>query len=282
MPVLSDATKLTLAGYVPQRNGYDIPGTDSGAVYEYACWNWTLSGGRLTVRDWRSAPSIVDDLIFLNLQDPHGIFAAGVNPAPAGQYHGSQADLLLMANTLAAARTARAGPHTRFTIPQASFASALVRVMLRANGFTPIAGGGVQPYVVTMKSSDWWNTDHWAIGVLLPPNDRRVYIQTVPNTPVSQGCSAVWDEHLPDVTEPVNGLLQVQIDVLDTVPKAPCRGCGQTHGWTPSVVNSWHQCTVCGAIYCPTHGGALGGKLGLIDGTRACGATGCAGRTRLW
>ncbi|HEX8245496.1 MAG TPA: hypothetical protein VF541_18435, partial [Longimicrobium sp.] len=48
MPLLTADQKLKLAGYVPQRDGHDVPQTSSGLVYDYACWNWTLSGGRLT------------------------------------------------------------------------------------------------------------------------------------------------------------------------------------------------------------------------------------------
>lgn len=281
MPVLSNDTKLTLAGYFPTRNGYDIPSTNHGTIFQYACWNWTLSAGRLTVNNWNSAPSIVDDLIIFNWQDGQNIWATGVNPLPNQYPAGCNADLLIMQNQLANARTPRAAPNTPFTAAQTAFASALVRVMLRANGITP-TGGGFGPYFVVMKSSDWWNTDHWAVGVQLPPNNRRMYIQTVPNTPVAHNCDRVWDEHLPDVTVGIIGLLQKHVNVLNTVPKAPCQTCGKSHGWTPSILNKWHQCTRCGAIYCPTHGAALAGKLGMLDQTRMCGVAGCTGRTRLW
>lgn len=281
MPLLSNDTLLTLAGYAPSRDGEDIPGTDHGRIYEYACWNWTLSGGRLRVTDATSAPTIVDDLLVFNWQDVNEIFGAGVNPAPHGNYPGCAPDIQIMRNQIAHARTPRANRTTPFTAPQIAFTSAMVRVMLRANGITP-SGGPIGTYVVVMKSSDWWSTDHWAIGVDVPPNNRRMYIQTIPNTPISHNCNVVWDEALPDVTVGITGLLQVHIDVLNTVPKAPCRTCGTAHGRMPSVIHSWHQCTTCGAIYCPTHGAALAGKLGALDQTRRCGVPACGGRTRLW
>lgn len=283
MPILSNDTKLILAGYVPTRNGHDIFCTNTGTIFQYACWNWTLSGGKLTVNDPKSAPSIVDNLMVFNWQDPQNIFATGVNVGP-GSYSASAADLLIMQNQLAnARRTPRANPQAPFTVAQTAFASALVRVMLRANGITPTMGGaGPSPYVVVMKSSDWWNTDHWAIGVELPPNNRRMYIQTVPNVAVAHNCDRVWDEHLPDVTEGITGLLQAHVDVLNTVPMAPCSTCGKCHGRAPSMVRKWHQCSQCGAIYCPTHGATLAGKRGMLDQTRACGVMGCTGRTRLW
>ncbi|WP_291328935.1 hypothetical protein [Desulfovibrio sp. UCD-KL4C] len=157
----------------------------------------------------------------------------------------------------------------------------MVRVILRTNGITP-SGNANGPYIVVMKSSDWWNTDHWAIGVNLPPNNRRMYIQTIPNVPVAHNCDVVWDENLPHVTVGITELLQAHVNVLNTVPKAPCRICGEKHGWFPSIVRKWHQCTRCGAIYCPTHGAALNGKLGKFNKTRTCGVAGCLGRTRLW
>jgi hypothetical protein len=278
MPVLSNDTLLVLAGYAPSRNGHDIASTNQGTVYQYACWNWTLSGGQLAVSDWKSAPSIVDDLIVYDWQNPQGIFADDVNAGPAGAYPASCApDLLILQNQLAGAKTRRA-LRAPFTPQQTAFASALVRVMLRTNGLTPTAAAG-GPYVVVMKSSDWWNTDHWAIGIDLPPNNRRMYVQTVPNVPVAHNCDRVWDEHLPEVTVGINGLLQRHVDVLNSVPKAPCRTCGERHGLLPSVFSRWHQCTLCGAIYCPADGAALAGKLGLTNPTRRCG---CGGRTRLW
>lgn len=281
MPVLSNDTLLTLAGYIPSRNGHNIPSTASGPVYEYACWNWTLSGGRLTAQDPTSAPSIVDDLIVFDWQNQQGIYANALNGAPNGNYAGCAADLLIMQNQLANAQTPRAGHNVPFTAAQTAFASAMVRIMLRVNGLTP-TGGGAGPYYVVMKSSDWWNTDHMAIGVEVPPNNRRMYIQTVPNHLVAHNCDRVWDEPLPDVTVGITGLLQAHINVLDTVAKAPCRACNAVHGWTPSVWNSWHQCTRCGAIFCPQDGAALAGKQGVFDETRTCGVALCGGRTRLW
>lgn len=280
MPLLSQNTLLTLAAYAPSRDGVDIPSTSSGRVYEFACWNWTLSGGRWAASDPLSAPSMVDELIQFDFMDANGIFAVGVNHPPPvpGRYPGCNTDLNFMATNLGAARTVRALGTTPFTPQQTAFAEALVRVMLRANGLTPGAG----PYFVVMKSSEWWNTDHWAIGIDVPPNNRRMYVQTVPNTEVAHNCDRVWDEALPDVTVGITGLLQAHIDVLNTVPKAPCFTCAQSHGWLPSVASSWHQCTQCGAIYCPTHGAALGGKLGYFDATRQCGVVGCGGRTQLW
>lgn len=66
-----------------------------------------------------------------------------------------------------------------------------------------------------------------------------------------------------------------------------CNKCGAVHGFTPSVVNKWHKCTRCGAIYCPDCGRKLPGKTGLIQGERICnnsfgGHKPCEGRTTLF
>ncbi|HEX8242831.1 MAG TPA: hypothetical protein VF541_05035, partial [Longimicrobium sp.] len=221
------------------------------------------------------------DLITYDWQDAQGIWANGVNGAPQGNYPNCANDLQTLQNGLNNARTFRAGPRVPFTAAQTAFAEALLRIMLRANGLTPQGLGVNHAYSVTMKSSDWWNSDHFAIGIQLPPNNRIMYVQTVPYTSVCHGCDVVWDELLPDVSVGIAGLLQIHVDYLNRVPLAPCRDCGETHGWLPSVRNSWHQCRNCGAVFCPEHGSALLGKGSWYDGTRTCSEPGCGGRTRL-
>lgn len=66
-----------------------------------------------------------------------------------------------------------------------------------------------------------------------------------------------------------------------------CVKCGATHGIMPSVVNKWHRCTKCGAIYCPDCGRALPGKESAFSGERRCdasfgGQAACGGRTVLF
>jgi hypothetical protein len=116
MPVpISNDTKLTLAGYAPTRNGHYISITNTGTIFQYACWNWTLSGGQLTVNDPKSAPSIVDDLIQFDWENKERIFANGVNAVPPGKYPECDADLKIMRDQLKEARTVRANPNTQFT-----------------------------------------------------------------------------------------------------------------------------------------------------------------------
>jgi len=47
-----------------------------------------------------------------------------------------------------------------------------------------------------------------------------------------------------------------------------CVECGNTHGIFPIVVNRWHRCTGCGAIFCPDCGRALPGKERPFSGER--------------
>jgi len=66
-----------------------------------------------------------------------------------------------------------------------------------------------------------------------------------------------------------------------------CVNCGEVHGMLPSVVNKWHRCTRCGAIYCPDCGRALPGKSSALSGERMCnisfgGDRPCGGRTVLF
>ena len=66
-----------------------------------------------------------------------------------------------------------------------------------------------------------------------------------------------------------------------------CVKCGAVHGVLPSVVNMWHRCTECGAIYCPDCGRALPGKTSPLSGERTCNASfggepPCGGKTVLF
>jgi hypothetical protein len=72
-----------------------------------------------------------------------------------------------------------------------------------------------------------------------------------------------------------------------------CSHCKRVHGWTPSLLRRWHQCSVCRAVFCWSCGWKLryysGASLDevldmmhedyLNPGVRAC--MYCSGRTRL-
>ncbi len=59
-----------------------------------------------------------------------------------------------------------------------------------------------------------------------------------------------------------------------------CESCGKVHGLTPSVINKWHKCSACGAIFCDNCGKDLPGKRGFLEGERDCSY--CSGRTILF
>lgn len=58
-----------------------------------------------------------------------------------------------------------------------------------------------------------------------------------------------------------------------------CSVCGEVHGSLPSVINKWHKCRGCGAIYCSDCGYNLE-KPDIFSGERICNK--CRGRTYLW
>ena len=62
-------------------------------------------------------------------------------------------------------------------------------------------------------------------------------------------------------------------------PGKRCVKCAAQHGYLPSVVNQWHRCTACEALYCPTCAGDLHGKLAILNPYRRCDRYGCNGRT---
>lgn len=134
-------------------------------------------------------------------------------------YGPAEPDVEAMGKALERARSTGGKPG-RFTIPQSRFLTHLVRVILQENGLVPLADGGAPRYTVEVRSSNWWNTDHWALGVLLP-GAGRVYIQTTPARVLRHGCNDVWDEGLPQVTVGIRELLQVHVDTLDRVPLRP-------------------------------------------------------------
>jgi hypothetical protein len=62
-------------------------------------------------------------------------------------------------------------------------------------------------------------------------------------------------------------------------PGLRCVKCGVVHGRMPSVINQWHRCPTCHAVYCPTCGAALPGKGAMLNPYRDCDRPGCNGRT---
>jgi hypothetical protein len=73
----------------------------------------------------------------------------------------------------------------------------------------------------------------------------------------------------------------IAVPNLAAAATTACVVCGAIHGPHMSIINKWHRCTVCKAIYCPTCGMALPGKTGFFSSTRACNRPLCVGRTEL-
>jgi hypothetical protein len=80
---------------------------------------------------------------------------------------------------------------------------------------------------------------------------------------------------------PLNILSTEDVAALRSIypdPGRRCVKCGVVHGYWPSVINQWHRCPTCFAVYCPTCGSNLPGKV-MLNPYRNCDRPGCTGRT---
>jgi hypothetical protein len=261
MADLTENTLRKLASYQRTRGGVQVPNTINGNLYDYACWNWVLSGATLKDSDPTSNNSIIHNVLIMN--DLGGI-PTGIKPTAAQLYPSSAADLITMADILQQATDA--GPKfIEGNGPQTQFLECLVRIMMRANGLTPIAASKDNPYNVLVRSSNWWNTDHWALRVKtigIAVN----FIQTVPEHPLMFSCNKVWDENLAGVSVGLQSLLQLQVDQLATVRICSCRAFTDHRERDLSVTRflcealltaGAGQCSNCGAVVCQPHLGSF-------------------------
>ena len=259
MPILDEGQLRRLVSYERTRNGKQVPNTIRGDIFEYACWNWVLSGSTLRASDLTSNSSIIANVLVM---DQMG-FPTGIQPAAARLYPGNDAELIQMAAVLPDA-TAAGPDFVQGNDAQSQFLGCLVRIMLRANGLEPIDYAADNPYNICIRSNNWWNTDHWALR-LNPGAATLSFIQTVPDCPLMFSCSEVWDEGLPFVMVGLQELLQIQINQLSAVPFSGCRG------WNTVRDRAGHpvryvceavlaagsgQCNNCGAVACPSHLGS--------------------------
>ncbi|MGJ5048983.1 hypothetical protein ACQR18_29270 [Bradyrhizobium oligotrophicum] len=215
---LSNEALRRLFSYRRTRDGTQVPNTITGNIYDYACWNWVLSGGTLTASDFKSSSSIINNVLEMTGSG----YPISVKPDAKNQYPGNDADFALLPGLLQAAQD-EPGSFKQDNVEQCDFLRCLVRIMLRVNGLTPIAFSATNRYNVIVRSSDWWNTDHWALKLYLK-QDATQFIQTVPELPLKFSCSNVWDEDLPFVEISIAGLHQNQVDQLDAVQFSTCRG----------------------------------------------------------
>jgi len=260
MPVLPNATLKKLASYRRTRDGEQVPNTITGDVYEYACWNWVLSGATLKNTDLTSTKSIIENIMQL---DNFG-FPTAIKPGASQVYQGNDAEFVMMGQKLRDATMG--GPDfEQSDVAQKDFLGCLVRIMLRANGLQPINFDAQNQYNVIVRSSNWWNTDHWALKLYAGPNATH-YVQTVPETPLMFSCSEVWDEHLAFVEISISGLHQNQVDLLSTVPVCRCRAWvtkkdrdqrDVSYVCEAILAAGAGQCSACGFVACQTHLGSF-------------------------
>ncbi len=130
MPKLDEQVMRRLASQPKSRDGLPVP---NGPPWDCACWNWALSGGTLAADSDTSISTIIELLLVLDFSDPNGVFPTAINfPLPI---KADDLDVQAMMTNLGPARTGGAQFHPSRPA-QKAFLTALVRVMLRANGLT--------------------------------------------------------------------------------------------------------------------------------------------------
>jgi hypothetical protein len=256
---LSNQTLRKLFSYRRTRDGAQVPNTITGSVYDYACWNWVLSGGTLTVHDFKSVNNIISNVMNMTA----GGYPISIKPDAKDQYPGNDVDFALLPGLLQSAQE-EPGTFEQDNADQCAFLECLVRIMLRVNGLSPIPFSATNRYNVIVRSSDWWNTDHWALKLYLK-QDATQFIQTVPEHPLKFSCSRVWDEDLPFVEISIAGLHQNQVDQLDAVQLSTCRA------WVTKLTRAGNrvpflcearleagggQCSNCAFVACQDHLGS--------------------------
>ena len=94
MPILSDEVLTRLSAYkLPNRDGYDVPKPSKG-MKEMACWCWAVSGKLLSVADKKSANSLYDALVQIDMESEPPAFTGYIDAkAAAGLYPKVKADL---------------------------------------------------------------------------------------------------------------------------------------------------------------------------------------------
>lgn len=276
MAVLTLNQIRRMGTYTRVRDGYAVPNTNRGALFDCACWNWALTGGTVNANSNRNPQHIYDDIVQYDYDDANAIYAVGINDVD-GNYEGCDAEFTALRDNLNNARAGQNGAKRAIRL-------ALMKIAARRNGLVPISDDTAGPYVLYMKTgaAEWWSWHHWGLGVRLPTGAFTI-VQTVPNVAIDHGCSVMWDEALVETAISLNAIHRAQVDVMNRIPPPPVRNtrcliCNAVHGQAPSIFNSWHQCPTCGATYCPTHGATLGGNY-WYSSSRNCGV--CGARTNL-
>jgi hypothetical protein len=292
VPVLTPLQLCKLGNYIditnrrPQREkrgGYVTPGTTNGMVWDYACWNWALTGGVLHVNDPGSAMTIWEDIIQIDIQHNPPIMT-GINNVQ-NKYPGSGADFLTLNNQWQAAKQNRLAS-------QNAFKDAMLRIAARKNGLVPLPGppGLNTTYTLHMKTSEWESWHHMGIGIKLPYGNqtRQTIVQTVPECPVMHGCSVMWDEGMAETVIGIQELLPQHVNILDRVGPPDqwcCWVCKAVPTGSFRPRKGWHRCDRCFSVFCREHKAALDifqrKKILNPHTTRICGRNGCVGHTHI-
>jgi hypothetical protein len=265
-----------------RRDGFDVPGTHQGRVYDYACWNWAFTGGRITVRDPGSAVTIWEDIITMNILVEPPAPPAAINAVDA-HYPGSGAEFTALRNNWTNACNGNAAAED-------AVKDAMLRIGARKNGLSPVGGppGAGTIYTIHMKTGDdeWYGWHHLGIGIKLMYRGllRQTVVQTITEVPLSHCCSEMWDEDLPDTVIGVQELLGEHVSYLDNVQYKCCACNADPPGGFRSL-QGWHQCGHCFAAYCRACKAnlvVLRAKTTFNPHTlRQCDRPGCPGQTQV-
>ncbi|MDX2038288.1 MAG: hypothetical protein SFX72_16685 [Isosphaeraceae bacterium] len=84
-----------------------------------------------------------------------------------------------------------------------------------------------------------------------------------------------------EAAEPWNLELRSQPIKIGRSTALTCIKCNSVHGYAPGIINLWHRCTACGAVYCPSCGKNTLRRPSTFSRTRVCDRIACSGETAL-
>jgi hypothetical protein len=84
-----------------------------------------------------------------------------------------------------------------------------------------------------------------------------------------------------EAAEPWNLELRSQPIKIGRSVALTCIKCDAVHGYAPGIINLWHRCTACGAVYCPSCGKNTLRRPSTFSRTRVCDRIACSGETAL-
>lgn len=209
MPILDHAQLVSLTSWPATRDGLTVPNTDSGNVYEHACWSWALTGGTGTVHTNTGADALYNAIV---RKDPFVAGSACVTGIDrrAALAVGAEAWWIgVLEKTWEGAKAGREKD-------QKAFKMAMLMIIAKANGLQPFLADNMRvTYSLHMRTDSWWHWDHWGLGIRYA--NRQVFVQTVPRTTLQHACSVMWDEHMKEVFVGIGQLCAEHARVLAPV-----------------------------------------------------------------